>query len=199
MRTVGRLLYWYHTPYRMTCLEQRFTVNDPGSDKTDAVWGKSLEREAIDASSFMRITTTWCDEEEEREGLLLTRRGDGPVTVATSDGVKPELEMPPTVLFPSQQICLFLHAIARGETELAFDALHPEDDSYAASATSQIVPHQVSGEAVAPAWTVTTVYQPKSPDAPMGELIEIVRITAEGRLKFVSLDMTSMSLACQMI
>ena len=199
LRTVGRVLYWYDAPYRLTRLEQCFTPSDPRSDKDDAVWVTVMEREASDASSFMSITTVRCDGEEEREGVRLTRTGDGPVTVATFDGPKPELEMPPTVLFPSQQMCLFLHAIARGEDELFFDALHPEDESYAASASSRLVPHQVSAEGIVRTWTATTVYQPKKADAPVGELIGIVRITVDGRLEFTSLDMTEMSIACQMI
>lgn len=199
LKTIGRILYWYHAPYRMTCLEECFTVSDPRSDSTDVFWSRTLEREAIDASSFTRVTSVWCDEEEEREGVLLKRMGDGPITVATLDGPRPELEMPPTVLFPSQQTCLFLHAIMRGQSELSFDALHPEDDSCAASAHSEVVPHRVSADGAAPAWTFTTVYEPKKPDAPVGELIEIVRIDLEGRLQFVSLDMTSMCVACQMI
>lgn len=199
LRSVGRVLYWYDAPYRLTCLEQCFTPNDPRSDNDDTVWSTVMEREAIDASSFMSITTVRCDGEEEREGVRLKRTGDGSVTVATLDAPKPELEMPATVLFPSQQMCLFLHAIARGEDELFFDALHPEDESYAASANSRLVPHQVSAEGNVLTWTVTTIYQPMKPDAPVGELIEIVRITVDGRMEFISLDMTSMSVACQMI
>jgi hypothetical protein len=138
-------LYGCHAPYPVTCLEQCFTANERCAENADAVWVETTEREAIDASSFMRVTTVRSDGDEEREGVLLRRMGDGSVTVATLAGPRPELEMPPTLLFPGQQTCLFLHAILRGQCDLTFAALHPKDDSYAASARSDVVPPSGTG------------------------------------------------------
>ena len=103
------------------------------------------------------------------------------------------------VLFPAQVMCKLVTAISEGERGLRYVGLRPEDSSYAAHAVSEIFPDPQRRDGSTPTWTVITRYQPVGEDDPIGEAIEQARITADGRLAFVSTDSATASMTYQVI